>query len=175
MQLTLSLTEAIGLLRQNAGTGALGLPCRASGLARRTISITAPASCKRSWSVRKIRLLQTEGASDTGEFMENPALRLVTSTIEKQTVMARRRPNAEYRTREYLSEHEVELLIEATKGNRQGHRDGTMILVAFQHGLRAAELCHLRWEQIEGMSAMHGENLFSQRFGGALHSKRSQI
>ena len=84
--------------------------------------------------------------------MRNPALRLVTPTSEKQTVMARRRPNAEYRTREYLSEHEVEQLIEATKGNRQAHRDGTMILLAFRHGLRAAG--DLRWEQVEFETAV---------------------
>ncbi|MGA8610883.1 MAG: tyrosine-type recombinase/integrase [Xanthobacteraceae bacterium] len=30
-----------------------------------------------------------------------------------------------------------------------GHRDATMILVAYRHGLRAAELCSLRWEQID--------------------------
>jgi hypothetical protein len=28
---------------------------------------------------------------------------------------------------------------EAAKANRHGHRDATMILVAFRHGLRAAE------------------------------------
>jgi integrase len=81
--------------------------------------------------------------------MGNPALQLVTPTIEKQTVMARRRPNAEYRTREYLTEHEVERLIDAVKGNRNGHRDATMILVCYRHGLRAAELCDLRWDQVE--------------------------
>jgi integrase len=86
--------------------------------------------------------------------MGNPALQFVTPTSEKQTVAARRRPNAEYRTREYLSEHEVQLLIEATKGNRHGHRDGTMILLAFRHGLRAAEVCDLRWEQVEFETAV---------------------
>src|SRR5215475_9733570 len=86
--------------------------------------------------------------------MGNPALRLVIPTSEKQTVAARRRPNAEYRTREYLTEHEIEQLIEAAKGNRQGHRDGTMILLAFRHGLRAAEVCDLRWEQIEFETAV---------------------
>src|SRR5262245_24277746 len=86
--------------------------------------------------------------------MGNPALRLVTPTSEKQTVRARRQPNADYRTCEYLTEHEVEQLIGATKGNRQGHRDGTMILLAFRHGLRAAELCDLRWEQVEFETAV---------------------
>jgi integrase len=32
--------------------------------------------------------------------------------------------------------------------NRHGHRDATMIL-AFWHGLRAPEICALRWEQAE--------------------------
>jgi len=86
--------------------------------------------------------------------MGNPALRLVTPSSEKQTVAVRRRANAEYRTREYLTEHEVEQLMEASKGNRQAHRDATMILLAFRHGLRAAELCHLRWEQVEFETAV---------------------
>jgi Phage integrase family len=40
---------------------------------------------------------------------------------------------------------EVERLIDAAKGNRWGHRDATMILLAYRHGLRASELCDLRW------------------------------
>jgi type 1 fimbriae regulatory protein FimB/type 1 fimbriae regulatory protein FimE len=64
-------------------------------------------------------------------------------------IAARRRPNAELRTREHLTEREVERLIEAAKGNRQGHRDATMILLAYRHGLRAAELTDLRWDQVD--------------------------
>jgi integrase len=30
-----------------------------------------------------------------------------------------------------------------------GHRDATMILMAFRHGLRAAEACDLRWDQVD--------------------------
>lgn len=37
--------------------------------------------------------------------------------------------------------------------NRHGHRDATMILVAYRHGLRASELTDLRWDQIEFTSA----------------------
>jgi integrase len=62
--------------------------------------------------------------------------------------LPRRKPNAEYRSREHLTEREVEKLIEA-KGNRWGHRDATMVLIAFRHGLRAAELVDLRWEQVD--------------------------
>src|SRR5712692_10014931 len=51
-----------------------------------------------------------------------------------------RRANKEYRTREHLTEAEVERLIDATSS----HRDATMILLASRHGLRAAELVDLR-------------------------------
>ena len=60
----------------------------------------------------------------------------------------RRKPNAEYRSREHLTEREVGRLIEAIKGNRWGHRDATMVLVTFRHGLRASELVDLRWDQV---------------------------
>jgi type 1 fimbriae regulatory protein FimB/type 1 fimbriae regulatory protein FimE len=52
------------------------------------------------------------------------------------------------RTREHLVPQEVELLITAAKDNRWGHRDSTMILVAYRHGLRASELVDLQWTQI---------------------------
>ena len=54
------------------------------------------------------------------------------------------------RPREYLLPHEVEELISvAKKRGRYGHRDATMILLAYRHGLRVSELCALRWEQID--------------------------
>ena len=63
--------------------------------------------------------------------------------------MPRRKPNSAYRTREHLTGAEVDRLIDAAKSNRYGHRDATMILVAFRHGLRAAEVIDLRWDQID--------------------------
>jgi len=39
--------------------------------------------------------------------------------------------------------------MKAAGSNRYGHRDATMILLAFRHGLRASELCSLRWEQVD--------------------------
>ena len=60
-----------------------------------------------------------------------------------------RKPNAAYRSREHLTEREVERLVEAAKDNRWGHRDSTMVLLAFRHGLRASELVDLRWEQVD--------------------------
>jgi site-specific recombinase XerD len=73
-------------------------------------------------------------------------LRLVRPTTEKRTVAPRRRPNAELRTREH---REVERLIEAARQNRYGHRDATMILLAYRHGLRASELVDLHWDQVD--------------------------
>jgi site-specific recombinase XerD len=54
------------------------------------------------------------------------------------------------RTREYLTGKEVEKLMEvARKSSRHGHRDATMILIAYRHGLRASEVCDLQWHQVE--------------------------
>jgi type 1 fimbriae regulatory protein FimB/type 1 fimbriae regulatory protein FimE len=39
--------------------------------------------------------------------------------------------------------------MKAAGKNRHSHRDATMILVAFRHGLRATELVDLRWEQVD--------------------------
>ena len=72
--------------------------------------------------------------------MAKPNLRLVTPTTENRTVTPRRAPNAELRTREHLTADEVEKLMEAAKSNRHGHRDALMVLLAYRHGLRAAEV-----------------------------------
>jgi integrase len=76
-------------------------------------------------------------------------LRLVSPSALNGTVPPRRKPNATLRTREYLTEAEVERLIKAAKANRYGQRDATMIIVAYRHGLRAAELVDLRWDQVD--------------------------
>ena len=57
------------------------------------------------------------------------------------------------RTREYLTEAEVGRLLAATKGNRWGQRDATMILVTYRHGLRASETVDLRWDQSDFATA----------------------
>src|SRR3974377_1010519 len=81
--------------------------------------------------------------------MTKSNLRLVSPRAVIGTVPPRRRPNADLRTREYPTETEVERLIKAAKANRHGQRDATMILLAFRHGLRAAEVVDLRWDQID--------------------------
>ena len=73
-------------------------------------------------------------------------------------------PNAAYRQREYLTEAEVERLIDAArKRGRNGPRDAAAILLAYRHGLRAAELCQLRWAQID---LRHGRLHVNRAKGG---------
>ena len=81
--------------------------------------------------------------------MTKTNLKLVSPAREKRTVAPGRRPNAELRPREHLTEREVEKLIEAAKRNRWGQRDSTMLLIAFRHGLRASEVCGLQWSDVE--------------------------
>jgi len=64
--------------------------------------------------------------------------------------LPKRLPNSAYRVREYLTEKEVDRLIEAARNRgRNGARDAAAILLAYRHGLRASELCALRWSQID--------------------------
>jgi integrase len=85
--------------------------------------------------------------------MAKPHLKLVRPATENCTVGPRRRKNADFRTREHLTKDEVERLIETAKTNRYGQRDALMILLTFRHGLRAAEICDLRWEQVDFKTA----------------------
>ncbi len=70
------------------------------------------------------------------------------AAVAKRT-MPRRPPNAELRSREYLTPSELDHLMAAAKSNRHGHRDATMILICYRHGFRASEICDLRWSQID--------------------------
>jgi integrase len=77
-----------------------------------------------------------------------PHLGMVAPSNENRTVPVRR-PNAELRTREYLTPTEIEKLIAVAKRGRYGQRDATLILVAYRHGLRATEVADLEWSQVE--------------------------
>lgn len=58
--------------------------------------------------------------------------------------------NAALRPREYLTQAEVEKLMQAARQRgRYGVRDALMILMAYRHGLRVCELCALRWDQVD--------------------------
>src|SRR6516225_2648390 len=84
-------------------------------------------------------------------------------TMMNRTVMGRL-ANAAYRPREYLLEAEVEKLIDAArKRGRNGARDAAAILLAYRHGLRAQELCQLRWSQVD---LRHGRLHVNRAKGG---------
>ena len=53
------------------------------------------------------------------------------------------------RSREYLTESEVDALHTAAKEGRYGSRDACLILLAYRHGLRVSEVIALRWESID--------------------------
>jgi|SRR5579862_4119641 len=75
-------------------------------------------------------------------------LHLVAPRNENRTVPSRP-ANAELRPREYLTPAEVEKLTREARKGRYGHRDATLILIAYRHGLRAIEVCDLEWSQVE--------------------------
>ena len=54
------------------------------------------------------------------------------------------------REREYLTESELDALLDAAKATgRNGFRDYVMLMVAYRHGLRVGELVNLKWQQID--------------------------
>ena len=58
--------------------------------------------------------------------------------------------NASVRSREYLTTAETDAMMQAArKVGRYGHRDATLILFAYRHGLRVSELVSLRWDQVD--------------------------
>ena len=65
-------------------------------------------------------------------------------------VPPRRQKNRDVRSREYLTDKEVTRLQEAAKRlGRHGHRDATLILLAYRHGLRVSEVISMRWDQVD--------------------------
>ena len=91
--------------------------------------------------------------AERAKHMAKSHLKLVTPATVRRTVTPKRLPNADLRTREHLTEAEVERLMKAARGNRWGHRDATMVLVAYRHGLRASELVDLQWSQVDFRTA----------------------
>ena len=90
--------------------------------------------------------------------MTDPSPTVVNRTLPQ------RLPNSSYRPREYLTEKEVDRLIEAArKRGRNGARDAAAILLSYRHGLRASELCSLKWSQID---LQHGRLHVNRSKGG---------
>src|SRR6516165_5431113 len=90
-------------------------------------------------TVQKIRIIYTVGHAQAKFIRMKSTSKKRTPSIVNLTVKRR-----------YLTEREVERLMDcARKYSRYGHRDATIILVAYRHGLRASEVCDLQWQQIE--------------------------
>jgi integrase len=66
-----------------------------------------------------------------------------------------RPPNAKLRSREYLTLAEVGKLIKEAGNGRYGHRDATLILITFRHGLRATEICDLECRRSSRSASLH--------------------
>jgi type 1 fimbriae regulatory protein FimB/type 1 fimbriae regulatory protein FimE len=75
-------------------------------------------------------------------------IQLKPSKAEKPTVKGGRSKNADYRSREYLTEKEIDKLLAAAGESRNPGRDRLLILMAFRHALRVSELVDLRWQQV---------------------------
>ena len=76
-------------------------------------------------------------------------LTLASPSNENRQVLPTHRRNADVRPREYLTQGEIDKLTKAARSGRYGHRDATLVLIAYRHGLRATELCDLEWSQVE--------------------------
>jgi type 1 fimbriae regulatory protein FimB/type 1 fimbriae regulatory protein FimE len=84
------------------------------------------------------------------------------------TVPPARRKNTDVRSREYLSEAEVERLRKAAAKGWYGHRDSTAILLCFRHGLRASELCALTWDDVADLAHPNRATLNVRRLKGSV-------
>jgi len=61
----------------------------------------------------------------------------------------RKKTNAR-KTRDYILPKEVDRLLDAAESNgRHGHRNHTLILLCYRHGLRVGELMNLRWRNVD--------------------------
>ena len=60
------------------------------------------------------------------------------------------------RARDYLTEAEFLVLLQGTRGSRYRWRNAAMLMLTFYHGLRASELCNLRYRMLIWTMAVCG-------------------
>jgi integrase len=53
------------------------------------------------------------------------------------------------RSREHLTDAEMDRILKVVRADRNGKRNHLMILLAYRHGLRVSELINLRWDRID--------------------------
>jgi integrase len=68
--------------------------------------------------------------------------------------------------RKHLTGGEVEKLLDAAQGGRNGTRDRCLLLLMFRHGLRVSEACRLTLDQVDTESRV----LHVRRFQGSSDS-----
>jgi integrase len=83
--------------------------------------------------------------------LETFQLSKVGKTEKRTSKSPNSRKYSEVRTREYLLSAEIEAMRSAIKKGkgRHAHRDSTLILLIYRHGLRVAEASALQWTQID--------------------------
>jgi type 1 fimbriae regulatory protein FimB/type 1 fimbriae regulatory protein FimE len=121
------------------------------------MSTTSQAASRRYQSNLKsipenahLRESSTPGLAANGRIVEVAFKPASTRFRESSVKPPRKRPNAERRSREFLTPAEIEKLIVAAQGvGRHGHRDATIILIAYRHALRVSEVTALRWDQVD--------------------------
>jgi integrase len=84
-----------------------------------------------------------------GKMSMASVVQLKPSQSEKPTVRQGRKPNSAFRSREYLTEAEVDGLRRAARRNRNPVRDELLVVLAFRHALRVSELVGLTVEQLD--------------------------
>lgn len=96
--------------------------------------------------------------------MSDTPLPKTEATVPKVRKSNNAQKYSEVRDREYLLESEVTAMRKAAKSvGRSGHRDSTLILLGYRHGLRISELVNLRWQQVDFESG----NLHVRRIKGS--------
>jgi integrase len=88
---------------------------------------------------------------------------LVAASTGNGTSPPLRLPNAAVRKREHLTEAEIDRL-----RKHASHRDATMILLAFRHGLRVSELVSLEWRHITDLKLQSRASLKVERLKGSI-------
>jgi len=77
-------------------------------------------------------------------------IRSTIPTIENRKVLPTPPKYKTVREREYLTSSEIDQVAKAAKSiGRHGHRDSTIIMIAYHHALRVTELVGLKWSQVD--------------------------
>ena len=113
----------------------------------------ARAVPRAAWLTETFPLMTVNGKDKETRMAEDTvalSIRSTTPITQNGKVPPIRRKNADIRSREYLTSDEVDRLSAAAKSiGRHGHRDMTMIIMMFRHGLRVSELIAPRWDMID--------------------------